>query len=106
MGTACRLASDEAKRVDCNSRGSVVNPSKLFTITWIVPPTEYASMSEKFSVSAQTPWPANAASHAEQSEEFSSLRRDGRRALAWRALVPRPRDRPPRDGLDWTPGAR
>ena len=48
--------------VERASWGEVVNPTWLFTMTWIVPPTAYPSSSDIWSDSATIPWPAKAAS--------------------------------------------
>ena len=47
---------------DLASEGEVVKPIWLLTMMWIVPPVRYPRSSARFSVSATTPWPANAAS--------------------------------------------
>ena len=54
--------------------GEVVKPTWLFTITWIVPPVRYPCSWLRFSVSATTPWPANAASPCMSSGSTANLR--------------------------------
>ena len=40
IGIGSRRARSEAKREECSSAGPVVNPIRLLTMTWNVPPTE------------------------------------------------------------------
>ena len=62
IGACTALAMSVAYTVERAKPGVVVNPTWLFTTMCTVPPTSYPGSSERLSVSATTPWPANAAS--------------------------------------------
>ena len=62
MGAWIIRATSVAYTLDREYCGAVVKPTWLFTMMCIVPPVRYPRSSDRFSVSATTPWPANAAS--------------------------------------------
>ena len=62
IGAWTILATSVGYSDDRADSGAVVNPSWLFTTTWMVPPVRYPVSWESSRVSATTPWPAKAAS--------------------------------------------
>ncbi len=62
MGAWIIRATSVAYTLDREYCGAVVKPTWLFTMMCTVPPVRYPRSSDRFSVSATTPCPANAAS--------------------------------------------
>ena len=62
IGAWIILATSVQYSLDRDDSGAVVKPTWLLMITCMVPPVRYPRSSDRFSVSATTPCPANAAS--------------------------------------------